>query len=147
MEQLFDCVAITATLARMIPSARPHPLFAALLCLALLMVRVGGSHLHLCFDGTEPPASYHVVDVDPHHESPGANVAHQDADVAVSADMYSKPSKSGDHLPLVLMTAIFAFVLIRGRRNSVPPYSTPALQAAQELLRPPLRGPPLLASL
>lgn len=128
-----------------LPSA-PHPLATALLCLALLMVRVGGAHLHLCFDGTEPPASYHVLDVDPHHESPGADAAHQDADVALTADMYSKPGKSVDHLPLALMTAIFALALIRRQRTSTSPDYAPALPTARALLRPPLRGPPLLTS-
>lgn len=146
MEQLYNCVAITATLARMIPSARPHPLFAALLCLALLMVRVGGSHLHLCFDGTEPPASYHVVDVDPHHESPGANVAHQDADVAVSADMYSKPSKTGITYP----RADDGDLCVRTHQRTTQFRSTilhAGTASRAGTTASPLRGPPLLASL
>ena len=142
-----DRVGITARLAPMMLRTRPHPLFATLLCLALLMMRVGGAHLHLCFDGTEPPASFHVFDATPHHESPAASATHQDADVAVTADVYSKPGKVGDQLPLALLAAIIAWALIRRPREFVPPYPAPAMRTKRELLRPPLRGPPLLTSL
>ena len=124
-------------------SSRHHRSFAALLCLALLMMRVGGAHLHLCFDGTEPPASFHVFDDAPHHESPGANAAHQDSDVAVTADLYSQSKKAADHLLLALLTAaIVALAVIKLPRDYNPRYSAPAMRDVRELLRPPLRGPP-----
>ena len=145
--RLWFRVAIAVRLTPMTHSSRHNRSLAALVCLALLMMRVGGAHLHLCFDGTEPPASFHVFDVDLHHESPGASVAHQDADVAVTADLYSKPSKAADQLPLAPLMAIVALASIKQPRQYNLRNSARALHGVQEFLRPPLRGPPLLISL
>lgn len=93
----------------MIHATRFHPLLAVLLCLALIMVRVGGAHLHLCFDGTEPPASYHAFDDSVHHELPDVSVMHQDADVALSGVMYSKPGKSAGDLYVLLFAIALAW--------------------------------------
>ena len=57
-----------------------------ILCAILLLVRVGGPHLHLCFDGSEPPASFHAFDLAGHHGLPGIDASHDDADIALIAE-------------------------------------------------------------
>lgn len=113
-----------------------------LICVSLLMVRVGGTHLHLCFDGSEPPASFHLLDDGEHHEAPGASAPHLDTDVALGGELLSKAQKSGFDLPLLLLVAAFLWALAQRpirfapRLSQFPVYSQPAF------LRPPLRGPP-----
>ena len=131
----------------MIHATRFHPLLAVLLCLALIMVRVGGAHLHLCFDGTEPPASYHAFDDGVHHELPELSVMHQDADVALSGDMSSKPGKSAGDIYVLLFAAVVAWTLLRLPRRFVSPRPPLLASSAPGLLRPFLRGPPLNTSL
>lgn len=131
----------------MIHATRFHPLLAVLLCLALIMVRVGGAHLHLCFDGTEPPASYHAFDDSVHHELPDVSVMHQDADVALSGVMYSKPGKSAGDLYVLLFAIALAWTLLRRPRRLPSPRPPLLTCSAPRLLRPYLRGPPLHTSL
>lgn len=34
-------------------------------CLAFLVMRIGGAHLHHCFDGSEPENAVHFADAGP----------------------------------------------------------------------------------
>ncbi|MBK7729696.1 MAG: hypothetical protein IPJ33_14720 [Gammaproteobacteria bacterium] len=85
---------------------KPHPLIAAVLCLALVIVRVGGAHLHLCFEGTEPPVSYHALQDRSAHELPNFDVTHQDADIALTSDMHSRLGTAFNDLPVLLSIAV-----------------------------------------
>ena len=54
----------------------------AIAMLALLLVRIGDTHLHLCFDGLEAPTSVHFADASVHHdEEHPQGEAHADNDV------------------------------------------------------------------
>ena len=116
----------------------------AALCLALLVLRVGGVHLHLCFDGSEPPISYHVADSGMHHlDENEAGDTHSDREMALGEDLLLKKSaKAQDSLPFLFAFALLLFLLPRSSgprpRTADPPLRQPALS----WLRPPLRGPP-----
>lgn len=123
-----------------------HPLALVLLCAMFLAVRVGGSHLHLCYDGAEPLASLHLVDDGLHHGAPDADAGHQDADVPVAAEGLVKAAKLDFDLPLLLLTSLLLWSWLRPTQQPAPGYRNPPAPAAGRYLRPPLRGPPLLTS-
>lgn len=131
----------------MLRDSRLHsPWLLTLLLVMLLVVRVGGAHLHLCFDGGEPPISLHLMDHGLHHGAPGMDAGHQDADVAVADDALAKFAKLGLDLPVLLLAALLVWSLLQAPRQPAPGYRNPVFFSAAHSLRPPLRGPPLLTS-
>ncbi len=112
----------------------------------LLVVRVGGAHLHLCFDGGEPPASLHLMDHGLHHGAPGMDAGHQDADMAVAGEVLVKLAELDLDLPVLLLAALLVWSVLQAPRQPVPGYRNPFAFYAARTLRPPLRGPPLLTS-
>src|SRR3954468_11491263 len=58
-----------------------------LLCLTLLVTRIGGTHLHLCFDGLEPPVAMHLLDFDSHGAS---EASHNDRNVELPGATLAK---------------------------------------------------------
>jgi len=131
----------------MLSSPRRYPLLAALLCLVLLVVRVGAAHIHLCFDGTESPASYHLFDDVPLHDTPSAVATHQDVDLALTGEHYSKPDKRLGDVSAVLLAVALVWLHFDSPRVFNMLYSVPPASSATGQLRPPLRGPPLHISL
>lgn len=119
-----------------------HPWLLTLLCVMLLMVRVGGAHLHLCFDGGEPPVSMHLMDHGLHHGAPGMDAQHQDTDIAVAGEVLAKFTKLSLDLPVLLVAALLVWSLLLAPRQPVPGYRNPFSFSAARSLRPPLRGPP-----
>jgi len=122
------------------------PWLLTLLCFMLLVVRVGGAHLHLCFDGGEPPSSFHLIDHGLHHGAPGMDAEHQDVDVTVTDDALAKFAKLDLDLSALLLAALVSWRLLRAPRQPAPEYRDPSSRPAARSLRPPLRGPPLLTS-
>jgi hypothetical protein len=113
-------------------------LLIALLCGVLLLTRLGGTHLHLCFDGSEPPISLHVADAGDHH--PGESAPHADQDVALGADLLVKKpavaSISGRwRSPSRSCCSSFSVLPASGRRHSSSP-SVPPAPAAAAAARP-----------
>ena len=114
---------------------------------ALLMLRIGGTHLHLCFDGAESGVSLHQVDAG-HHLEPAQNADHDDhddRDITLADQMLSKLGKNfGDQpLPtLLLMIAVAVFLPNRRIAGSAPPPTA----ASPPFSPPPLRAPPQPAS-
>ncbi len=119
-----------------------------LICVLLLMVRVSGPHLHLCFDGQEAPASFHVLDIGL-HRSPGHSAPHQDTDISLAVDGVSKTGKQlgFDDLPVVLLAALLLWIFFQTPRRFLLPLLPAVVPARHAFLRPPLRGPPQLTSL
>lgn len=116
----------------------------AALCLALVVLRIGGVHLHLCFDGSEPPISYHVADSGIHHlDEHEAGETHSDRDMALGEDvLLKKPAKAQDSLLFLFAFALLLFLRSRSA-GPRPAASRPfRLQRSFSWLRPPLRGPP-----
>ena len=111
---------------------------------ALLILRIGGTHLHLCFDGAESGVSLHQVDAG-HHLEPAQNADHDDRDITLADQMLSKLGKNfGDQpLPtLLLMIAVAVFLPNRRIAGSAPPPTA----ASPPFSQPPLRAPPQPAS-
>ncbi len=120
----------------------------ALVCVGLLVLRLGDAHLHLCLDGTEPPIAMHLGDSGVHHtdesaEHDTANPEHADRDVAVGADALVKKPTGSIELPLLaVLFGLLLFYLAR-LRDVLPVYlPPPRLSPVRAHLRPPLRGPP-----
>lgn len=116
-----------------------------LLCLALLVVRgLGlGMHVHLCFDGSEPPASLHMAAdaVDPSHPETGP--LHEDVDVSLVGDMLGKIAKTALNLPvLLLVCALLLFSRTKAPTLQWAHFAVPVRPIAHHI-RPPLRAPPL----
>ena len=123
-----------------------------MLCVAVITLRVGGAHLHLCFDGSEPPVSLHMSDAGSHHadDHPAnephaavADFAHDDQDVGVGGDLVSK--KTSSDVDLFILGLVFALLLffVERRRAAAPASRDPVSLPFRFHLRPPLRGPPL----
>lgn len=131
----------------MFRDSRLQPWLLSLLCVALLTVRVGGAHLHLCFDGKEPPKAFHWADSGDHHGgNVGADAPHRDADIALAGDLIGKSGKQLFDLPLFLLAVILPWLLMQpGRRHATARF-IPVAPTAPLFLRPPLRGPPPLSS-
>ena len=117
-----------------------------MLCIVLLSARVGGAHLHLCFDGLEPPVSMHPADDSFDHHGPGYSVAHHDEDISLIADAIAKSAKPKIDIPPMLLAALLLLVLVI-RQTRTPLLRRRAVRAttAPAYLLPPLRGPPLTA--
>jgi hypothetical protein len=115
----------------------------ALSCVALIVLRVGGAHLHLCFDGSEPPVSYHVGDSSIHHSGGHDDEgAHSDRDVAIGEDLTVKKPFGDLDLALALAAISLLFLFPRPRQESPRAPRTPPSTFRGWRLRPPLRGPP-----
>ncbi|MEO8467260.1 MAG: hypothetical protein ABI640_18190 [Gammaproteobacteria bacterium] len=113
-----------------------------LLCVAVLVTRVAGVHLHLCFDGSELPASVHLTE-DAYQERAGVSGVHEDVDVSLlSVAVGQKPGSSIELPALIAATLVLFSVpfvgsapLPRGRVQLLIP--SPIFR-----FQPPLRGPP-----
>lgn len=122
------------------PLRRPSLL---LLCLVVLCARLGGAHLHLCFDGQEAQISVHASEPghsDAHHGDP----AHKDQNLSLIGNALTGLAKLVVDLP----TALAALWLVLGGRliGCTPPSAwSPAHRSQLRFRRPPLRGPPLFS--
>jgi hypothetical protein len=114
-----------------------------LFAIALLLVRVGEAHLHLCLDGQQPAAAMHVEDAPTHDGAKVSADGHNDVDVDLSVSPWVK--KVGvDELPIILFASILLALLLPVLKST----SFPARLLVPSLapvwgLRPPLRGPPV----
>ncbi|MBU0795316.1 MAG: hypothetical protein Q8L99_04110 [Polycyclovorans sp.] len=123
-----------------------RPWLLTLLCVMLLVARVGGAHLHLCFDGGEPPANLHLMDSGLHHSEPGMTADHHDVDVAVVGEVLAKVAKLGLDLPILLLMAVLVWSLFQAPSKVAYEFRNLFSPSAARSLRPPLRGPPQLIS-
>lgn len=128
-------------LAVMLHHSRFRNWLLALLCAVLLLGRLGGFHVHLCFDGMEPPSSVHLFDSGVHHAEPGMETSHADVDVAIAGDLTSR-----NKIEWSLALALLVVILLPGRRRRAHGFAVAfascVLPALPPFLRPPLRGPP-----
>jgi len=129
-------------MARLTPVRR---LYVLLLCSVLLVMRIGGAHWHLCFDGQEPPVSIHVADSSFEHSVIGVDGQHHDQNVEIGlASLVKHGSADFDIPPLV-----FAMLLLWAAFPRLPVPRTRKVLAPSyfdlSLLLPPLRGPPAIA--
>ncbi|MBI2784381.1 MAG: hypothetical protein HYX64_10040 [Gammaproteobacteria bacterium] len=122
-----------------------RPWLLTLICAALLLARLGGAHLHLSFDGVEPPTRLHT-EVDTGHHTEHHDGVHEDLDISLIGEALAKPGKLLLDLPVLLFAAFWLSLLITASRPILaagPPRLSPSSTSS---LRPPLRGPPPIAS-
>jgi len=116
----------------------------ALLCITILVMRVGGAHLHLCLDGSEPPVSVHLTDdagLDASHV--GAGKTHHDQDVSLSGEVLAKKLDGALQLPVLLIAAVLLFLVPLVSVPVVPRDRTTLIHSIPIFrIRPPLRAPP-----
>lgn len=123
-----------------------------LVCLVLLRGSVAGAHVHLCFDGRESPASFHLSDLGLQHAEPGdfvpgMDAAHEDLVIAVRDNLLSRDKFRFAWTPvLALLAAVVLPGLLRTSQHLPPRDETRASSPVPLYLRPPLRGPPRLIS-
>jgi hypothetical protein len=134
--------ASTAKLSPMSRRVLTRPWLLTLLCALLLATRLGGAHLHLCFDGSEPPASLHLTDIGLHHGEFDAGSEHQDQDIALADEVLAKLFKSQLDLPALLLAAMFLWGLLELAQTYTPRPARGFAPSAAHSLRPPPRGPP-----
>jgi hypothetical protein len=119
-------------------------IWITLISLAVMVMPVSGAHLHLCFDGGEPPATFHAVEDGSAHDDEAATGAHDDKDISLQDAALAKKQDRSFDLPAALAVAAFVMRL---------PVTTPVLSfdtdvATPQPLRvtrvlPPLRAPPV----
>jgi len=128
-----DCYARAMSMKR---------LWIVLICaLAFLFVSNSGTHLHVCFDGQEPPISVHVLDgdhADLHHD----DAAHDELDI----DPLSKPPPKPLYSDLPVLALLIVVCGLLWRSAAAVPVPLRCLSSPRSLpryWRPPLRAPPL----
>ena len=109
-----------------------------LVCVTLLVTRVAGNHLHLCFDGSEPPVALHALDIDHGMEQAEHNDQDIDLPSLTLAKIASVLLDSAQLLPMLLCVGL----LTAPQRVRLEFPERPLWQPLLHLLRPPLRGPP-----
>lgn len=113
-----------------------------LLSVTLLLTRLADSHLHLCFDGGEPPVSLHTLDTDVHHDAD--DTTHNDQDVDLPSATLAKVFSYLADAALLFTCLTCLVMLLTPQRKPLCFYRCLLAQSDRRLLRPPLRGPPLL---
>jgi hypothetical protein len=115
--------------------------FVWIVALAMFGVRLGGIHLHLCFDGQEPPASLHVEHEHGHDDYHHSEGSHQDQDVDLLAQAFVKKA---DLSGLDVLGGVFAVVIVlpAGHGIGPQPLTTHQPTGPPHFVLPPLRGPP-----
>jgi hypothetical protein len=115
----------------------------AIIAIAVIAMPVNGAHLHLCFDGGEPPATVHSVEDGAHHEESGADVVHHDVDVSIASSALAKKFDQSLDLPgLIATTLVVLRVPVSGAVVPLPDRSAVLVPDPELRLLPPLRGPP-----
>jgi|SRR5687767_3476878 hypothetical protein len=111
--------------------------------LAVLTVRASDTHLHLCFDGQEPPRTVHSADASLHDDEHHLGETHADEDFDPFVGVLLK--NSGTDSDVALPLAVAAMVLLLPPASDILPPAfdpLPPTTAPPFYLRPPLRGPP-----
>jgi hypothetical protein len=124
-------------------SSRPIRLVLWVLALSFLTVRASDTHLHLCFDGQEPPTTVHFADASVHDDDHHEGESHTDKDLDPFVGMFSKSEQTDSDVALAITVGTLVLLLpVDG--DAQPADHEPLLVVANPSfhLRPPLRGPP-----
>ena len=115
--------------------------FVWIVALAMFGVRLGGIHMHLCYDGQEPPARLHIEHEQGHDAHHHSDESHQDQDVDLLAQAFSKKADLGE---LDVLGATFDVVALLPIGQPVGPEQLTTVQPTgpPHFTRPPSRGPP-----
>lgn len=113
-----------------------------MLSAALSLVCGAGAHLHLCFDGLEPPATlHHLTDGRDHLNHHGPEQGHSDSDVGFDASLSSSAKKGADGSAIETRVVdasagVRSTVLLRALGAPSDARTPPQFR------QPPLRAPP-----
>ena len=124
---------------------RFNPLLLWAVVLAVLAVRMSDTHLHLCFDGQEAPASVHSADASVHHDAEHENDAtHADQDVSPFVGTIVKKSDDDSQPLFAWIVGTLLTIDLLPPDPAAPAFEreTPLATDPPFYLRPPLRGPP-----
>ncbi|WP_420465418.1 hypothetical protein [Panacagrimonas sp.] len=120
------------------------PWLLVLLCALLLVMRVGGAHLHLCFDGSEPPVAVHLLDAGLHHGEPCVDGGTRDKDVPVGENVLIKLPKLGlEDVPALLLAVLVLWCLLKAPEAPAARSARSVAWSDVHSIRPPPRGPPI----
>jgi hypothetical protein len=122
----------------MISAIQNHRSLFWALCIVLLVVRFGGAHWHLCYDGGEQARAVHVGNLE---ASEGGDKP-VDADLNLVESGLAKYFKSMHELP-ALLAAVALLLFLLPRRSGMPappPVSLPCVALRYNLATP--RAPP-----
>jgi hypothetical protein len=117
----------------------------AVLTLAVAAMPVSGAHLHLCFDGGEPPTSYHAMSDagEAAHNAPDG-LSHHDCDISAQSGLLAKKAGSAFDLPgLVSLAGYCVRVSVAIPEPLVRFHPVLAVSLRVHHRLPPLRGPPV----
>jgi hypothetical protein len=123
---------------------RFNPVLFWTVVLAVVAVRLTDTHLHLCFDGQEPPTRVHLADASVHHdEDHHDGESHSDQDIDPFVGTLVKSDDDAQPVFAVVVSSLLTIDLLPPDRG-VPPLEveTPLASHPPFYLRPPLRGPP-----
>ena len=124
---------------------RSNPFLLWVVVVAILAVRLTDTHLHLCFDGQEAPASVHLADASVHHDQEHDDgAAHADQDINPFIGTLVKSDDDSQPLFAWIVGALLTIELLPPD-HAVPAFDreTPLATKPPLYLRPPLRGPPV----
>lgn len=110
--------------------------------LTVLTVRASDTHLHLCFDGKEPPTSVHFADGSVHHDDHHKDQNHADKDVDPFVGALAKTGDTDSGLALLPATPVSSVLMPVIRDTPAIQQDPPDIPPEPFHLRPPLRGPP-----
>lgn len=110
-----------------------------LFCIVILAVRIGGAHLHLCFDGSEQPVSVHVGELVAHDEHDG--IHHTDKDLNLVDSGVAKTLIQVLSAPALIAAIIVLCLSIAERGTPSPTYSPPLFRFIPHRFTAP-RAPP-----
>ena len=113
-----------------------------LLAIALLLIRVGEAHLHLCFDGSDRLVAFHVKDSPNHAGGKEISSSHNDLDLAVSASASIKKLALDELPPIALALFLVTLLVPLVHGSSRPTPSVTLAISSAHCRRPPPRGPP-----
>jgi hypothetical protein len=111
------------------------------------------AHVHLCFDGQEPPASVHLSDKSGHHDSvrPSDQIAgfghyaddedHDDVDLDLANPALAKTFKHD--VTAICPTWHKGAPIVRSVAEAPAPALDRPIASTRTYLHPPLRAPPL----
>ena len=124
---------------------RFNPILLWAVVVAVLAMRLSDTHLHLCFDGQEPPTSVHFADSSVHHDDNHHEGSCQaDKDINPFVGTLVKSDDDGQSVLTLAVRTLLTLDLIP-RTHGIPPFDRHSLLPSHPPLhlRPPLRGPPV----
>ncbi|MDB6062917.1 MAG: hypothetical protein JWM78_3020 [Verrucomicrobiaceae bacterium] len=123
----------------MISTFKKHSGWIWLLCFALIAVRIGGAHLHLCFDGMEQPLAIHAGDIAEHDDH--SDVPHSDTDLNLVDSGIAKTITQLFHLPALIAAIVLLCLQTVARGIPSATYNPPLFRFIPHRFSAP-RAPP-----